>query len=187
MAGTYQIVMPWESGGMASFIITGIISFPFFSPFFFCEIRNIIFMIRPYKMGLMELLYAAHYTRRWRLRRGVSVKLLGQLRWRQTVDQSHQQQFCLFALPFTDKALGTCIEPDVLVAHHDSGTLSCVLFTGVHPHAHIQNRYLAGYEHVRAAICRHDHCDCYPPASCPCTSYGAHYCGQIFRSAPSAY
>ncbi|KAM6487739.1 hypothetical protein HDV62DRAFT_377554 [Trichoderma sp. SZMC 28011] len=37
--------------------------------------------------------------------------------------------FCLFPLPFTDKILGTCFEPDILVAHHDSGTLFCVLFT----------------------------------------------------------
>ncbi|KAL6802112.1 hypothetical protein J3E68DRAFT_395262 [Trichoderma sp. SZMC 28012] len=54
-----------------------------------------MFMIRPYKMGPTK-----YYTRRWRLRRGVSVKLLGQAWWRQTVDQSHQRQFfSLFPFP----------------------------------------------------------------------------------------
>ncbi|KAL7944507.1 hypothetical protein V8C42DRAFT_90724 [Trichoderma barbatum] len=48
-----------------------------------------------------------------------------QTRWRQTVDQSHPQHFFFFTffpLPFTDETLGTCFEPDVLVAHHDGGT-----------------------------------------------------------------
>ncbi|KAL7789201.1 hypothetical protein V8C43DRAFT_316330 [Trichoderma afarasin] len=62
-----------------------------------------MFMIRPYKMGPTK--------------RSISLT------------NGSFFPFCLFPLPFTDKILGTCFEPDILVAHHDSGTLFCVLFT----------------------------------------------------------
>ncbi|EHK24704.1 uncharacterized protein TRIVIDRAFT_61480 [Trichoderma virens Gv29-8] len=76
--------------------------------------------IRPNKMDPMRLLYATHYI--------VYEEMAPQAWNGQPVSLTAGFSLFPFPLPFTDETLGTCFEPDVLVAHHDGGTSFCIFF-----------------------------------------------------------